>query len=352
MAAHEPAPTDRAEGAAPAGSGMLSGGPQQSLGRALLWMALALASFSSIAIAGRTVTSLMAAEAGREAATYGDTFQLMFYRSIVALVVMAIVISVSRQGWRQVRSQRLGLHAARNAVHFMGQFSWFHALTLIPLAQLFAIEFTAPIWVALLAPLLLSERMSWLRAAAICVGFTGVLIIVQPGVAPFSLGHALALSAAINFALSMIATRKLMATDTVVAFLFHMAWMQLPIAAVLAAPFLVLPNGETAVWLLILGAAALIAHFALAKAFAAAEAIVVAPMDFLRLPLIALIGALAYGEEVTIAVAVGGAVVLSANVLNLLAERQPHRHRSAGPQPKPPSGPETSIDKRRSTPAE
>ncbi len=325
--------------------------PGQSITRALFWMALALASFSSIAIAGRTVTSLMAAEAGRATATYGDTFQLMFYRSVVALIVMAVVISLSQRGWRQVTTGRLKLHAARNAVHFVGQFSWFHALTLIPLAQLFAIEFTAPIWVALLAPLLLAERMTWLRLVAICVGFAGVLIIVQPGVAPFNLGHVLALSAAVNFALSMIATRRLMATDTVAAFLFHMAWMQLPIAAVLAAPFLALPNSETAIWLLILGIAALVAHFALAKAFAAAEAIVVAPMDFLRLPLIAVVGSLAYGETLTMSVAIGGAVVLAANALNLFAERQVRLRARLSPAPLS-GAPERSRGSRRSTPAE
>lgn len=314
----------------------------QNILRAAAWMALALASFTLLAVAGRKVTALFAAADGRTTPDFGDTFQLMFFRSVIALVIMVLVIAMSREGWAQVRSRKLGLHGVRNVIHFLGQFSWFHALSLIPLAQLFAIEFTNPIWVALFAPLLLGERMSRLRALAVVLGFAGILIIVQPGGAPLNLGHALALTAAISFAGSMIATRQLMATDTGAGFLFHMAWMQLPIALVLAAPYLRLPGLELSIWLLVLGLGALLAHFALAKAFAAAEAIVVAPMDFLRLPLIALIGVFVYDEALGWSVLLGGAIVIAANAINLLAERQSALARRAAQAATPGGRPQSS----------
>lgn len=271
---------------------------------------MALASFTMVAIAGRA--------AGKEI----DTAHLMFFRSAIALVVITLLILFSAEGIRQVATRRIALHATRNIIHFVAQYSWLSALILIPLAQLFAIEFTAPLWVAVLAPVLLGERLTVTRIVAAAIGFAGIVIIVQPGSVPLSAGTVFALVAALGFATSMMATKRLVPTETIFCILFHMSWMQLvisglPIASDFKVPALSLFPAIAGV-----ACAGMMAHFSLARAFTHADAIIVAPMDFLRLPLIMVVGFLLYGEPVEPEVLIGALVVVVANIINLLGERK------------------------------
>ena len=235
-------------------------------------MAVALLSFTTLAIAGRF--------AGKGT----DPMHMMFYRSIIALVIVTICAAVSSGGLAQLASNRLALHGVRNVIHFIAQFSWLSALLLGSLAQLVSIEFTAPLWVAILAPFILGERLSAIRAMAAVLGFAGVLIIMQPSGVEFGAGAVFALIAAIGFAGSMITTKLLVRTETILCFLFHMAWMQLLISAGFVAHDLQLPARETLFAITAIAIFGLSAHFALARAFTHADAIIVAPLDFLRVP--------------------------------------------------------------------
>ena len=277
---------------------------------ALLWMLGALTSFSLIAIAGR--------EAGRGI----DTVQIMFWRSLIGLPIVALVAIASGAASTTFSTQRLGLHSVRAAVHFVAQFSWLHALGLITLAELFALEFTAPLWVAVLAPLLLGERLTVFRGLAACLGFVGVLVIAQPGTATFGLGTALAMVSALGFALSMIATKLLTRTESTMAILFHMTWIQLALASALIGFQPRVPDAATCGWIAAVAVLGLTAHFSLARAFTYADAINVAPMDFLRLPLITLVGAVVYGEAIAPMLMMGALIVVVANALNLWGERR------------------------------
>ena len=245
---------------------------------ALFWMGVALGSFIMVAIAGRA--------AGKGV----DTMHLMFYRSAMALALVTAIMLMSPGGLRQIATSRFDLHTIRNIIHFVAQFSWLSALMLIPLAQLFAIEFTAPLWVAILAPLLLSERLTPLRIIAAIIGFAGVLIVVRPDTVPLSLGAIFAMIAAIGFAGAMISTKQLVRSDTILCVLFHMSWMQLLISGISLIGNLTMPSAETFQWIAGVAFAGMLAHFSLARAFTHADAIIVAPMDFLRLPLIMVVG--------------------------------------------------------------
>ncbi|MEZ5842564.1 MAG: DMT family transporter [Hyphomicrobiaceae bacterium] len=276
---------------------------------ALLWMAGALASFSMIAIAGR--------EAGRGA----ETMQIMFYRSLIGLPIIVAVALAAGVGTTTFTRRRLPLHLLRAVNHFVAQFSWLHALGLITLAELFAIEFTAPLWVALTAPLFLAEKLTLVRLAAGLLGFVGVLAIAQPGTASFGLGTALGLVASLGFAANMITTKMLTRTETTVCVLFHMTWMQLVISSVLIGFKPAVPDLTTSLWIGAIAILGLTAHYSLTQAFAHADAINVAPMDFLRLPLIIAVGAFIYGEALTFWVLVGAVIVVAANVINMFGER-------------------------------
>jgi drug/metabolite transporter (DMT)-like permease len=270
----------------------------------------ALVSFSTMAVAGRAVFEEL------------DVYQLMFYRSAIGLSMVVIYAASSRGGFGPLRTRRIGLHIVRNSSHLVGQFGWFFALGLIPLAQLFALEFTTPLWVAVLAPLLLGERLTRMRAAAVALGFVGVLVVLRPGLEDISLGSVVMLIGAVGFAGSLMGTKRLARTERPVTILFYMALIQTPVGLMLAIHDLAWPSLVTGLWLILIAILGFTAHFCIVRAFSLADAIVVAPMDFLRLPLIAVVGVLLYGEPLELWVFVGGGLILLGNYGNLMVERR------------------------------
>ncbi len=277
---------------------------------AALWMCGTIASFTLMAVAGREVQTEM------------NSFELMAWRSGIGLCVVLALVLRSDRGLAQLRSAVPGLHLRRNLFHFAGQNLWFWALTAIPLAQLVALEFTSPVWVVLLAPFLLGERFTARKALAAALGFAGVLVVAQPGAAPVGWGHAAGLLSAVGFAMNMIYTRRLMAHDSVLCVLFWMTVSQGLMGLVLGAPGgIPLPSAQVLPWLVIVGITGLSGHFALTSALSHAPATLVGPMDFLRLPVIAAVGALLYDEPVVAAVFLGAALIFAGNLLNLLGPR-------------------------------
>jgi drug/metabolite transporter (DMT)-like permease len=271
--------------------------------RAAAWMSGALASFMAMAISGRELSSEL------------STFQILFFRSLVGFAV--IVALLQRAGWARIRTRALGTHLLRNFAHFGGQYGWFTGLALIPLTEVFAIEFTMPIWTAILAAVILGERMNRLRSLAVVMGFVGVLVVLRPGVASVSPGALAVLAAAFAYALSHILTKRLSGTDTPLAILFYMTAIQLPLGLIPALPDWVWPSVGAWPWVALVATTALSAHYCLTRALQLADASVVVPLDFLRLPLIAVVGLLFYGEPLNAWVLVGAAIVFAATWLNL-----------------------------------
>jgi drug/metabolite transporter (DMT)-like permease len=273
------------------------------------WMMGAVVSFVAMAVAGRALLATM------------NTFELMLYRSIVGFAIVCIVVARSPAGFSQVQTSDFRLHLVRNAFHFTGQNLWFFAVSVIPLAQVVALEFTNPIWVALLAPLLLGEAMTRPRIAAAFLGFAGVLVVAQPGRAPIEPGHLAALASAVGFALNTMLTRQLMRFDRVLCVLFWMTLLQGTASLVLALPGgIPPPTADNLVWIFLVGVTGLSAHYALTSALGHAPASIVAPMEFIRLPLIAVVGTLLYGEELRVSVFAGAALIITGNLINLRSE--------------------------------
>lgn len=132
-------------------------------------------------MSGALVSFMAMAIAGRELSTELTTFQILFFRSAVGLAAIVPLLQVT--GWAQVKTGVFGTHVIRNVTHFGGQYGWFYGIALIPLTEVFAIEFTVPIWTAILATIILRERMSRPRVLAILIGFAGILVILRPGIA-------------------------------------------------------------------------------------------------------------------------------------------------------------------------
>ena len=266
----------------------------------------AITSFTLMAIAGRTVSVEL------------DTFEIMLFRSITGIIIV-VSVAVYLGTFRQIGRSQLGLHATRNICHFAGQNLWFYAITVIPLAQVFALEFTTPIWVILLSPLLLKERLTGIGLLSAAIGFVGILIVTRPDPANINSGLVAAASCAVFFALTAIFTRKLTRTQSITTILFYLTTMQAVFGLICAGydGDIALPSLQTLPWVVLIGCAGLLAHFCLTKALSIAPASVVMPIDFVRLPVIAIVGMLLYAEPLEALVFVGAAFIFAANYLNI-----------------------------------
>lgn len=274
--------------------------------QAAFWMIGAITSFTLMAVAGRTVSFEL------------DTFEIMLYRSLTGILIVVCVAWYAGT-LRQIRRNRLALHGLRNICHFTGQNLWFYAIATIPLAQVFALEFTTPIWVILLSPLLLKERLTAIGLVSAAIGFVGVLIVARPDPANLSPGLIAAATCAVFFALTAIFTRKLTRTEGVTTIMFFLTVMQ-AVFGLVCAGFdgdIALPSPQSIPWVVLIGCAGLLAHFCLTNALRIAPASIVMPIDFVRLPTIAVVGMLLYDEPLEVLVFVGAALIFAANYINI-----------------------------------
>jgi len=271
-------------------------------------------------MSGTLVSFMAMAIGGRELSAQLSTFQILFFRSVIGFLIVAFFLGCSN--WRQILTKHLQIHVLRNVSHFGGQFGWFYGIAFIPLAEVFALEFTVPVWTAVLATVLLREQITQARVAAISFGVLGVFLILRPGLAVISPAALAVLGSAFCYALSHTLTRRLALVDTPLTILFYMTVIQLPLGFVTSIFDWTTPSLAMLPWIIVVGVAALSGHYCMARALAIADAIVVVPMDFLRLPLIAAVGFLFYHESLDWFVLAGGVVMFTGNFLNIQAEKK------------------------------
>jgi drug/metabolite transporter (DMT)-like permease len=279
--------------------------------RAALWMSGAIFSFSAMAVAGRELASEL------------DTFEIMTYRSLIGFLIVITCAGLFKTH-REITTDRFGLHFTRNIAHFIGQNLWFYAVTLIPFAQLFAFEFSVPIWVMLAAPFLLGERLGALRIVAIITGFIGILIVTRPWMAGLAPGIIPAALCAIAFAATAVFTKQLTQTASITCIMFWLTALQLVFGLVCAGydGDIALPTGTGIPWIILVGCCGLLAHFCLTTALKLAPATIVTPIDFCRLPIIAIIGYVFYNEAIDAYIIGGALVIFAANYLNIWSENK------------------------------
>ncbi len=267
---------------------------------------------------GTLVSFVGMAIGGRELSLELDTFQILFFRSLIGLIILCLVLL--KKGWHLAKTRHFSLHLLRNISHFGGQFGWFYGIAHLPLSEVFAIEFTLPVWTAILATLILKEHMTLPRFFAVVFGIVGMFVILRPGMGVLNPISLIVLASAVCFGLSHTLTRRIVWFDHPITILFYMTLIQLPFG------FFFSINDWNSVsfsmwpWLIIVGITALTAHYCMARAFAIADATIVVPLDFLRLPLIAVIGYLFYNEMLDMFVLIGAFIMLFGNFINIRAE--------------------------------
>ena len=272
-------------------------------------------------MAGAIACYIAAALSVRALAKSLSVFEIMSVRSAGGLALLLALMAVRPNMRGGLTSRRIGLHLVRNSVHFVGQIIWALAITLLPFATVFALEFTAPMWVALLAAMLLGERLTLARGASIALCLAGVAVILHPGWSSFQPAALLALAAAFTRAFTDVVTKKLTRTETTFAILFWMNLMQLPMNLAGSDPlFIARLDASMALPLIGIAVAGLSSHLCVAEAFRYGDAIVVVPLDFLRVPLIALIGWSFYEERLDALVLAGAALIMGGVIWNLRTE--------------------------------
>ncbi len=285
----------------------------------LFWMLGSLTAFSGVALSIRGLQGAL------------TVFEMLAIRNIGGLVILGAMMLLAPGPDQTMRMARPQIHGLRNIAHFAGQALWVYGVTVLPLATVFAIEFTTPCWVALFAVLFLKERLTVFRALAIALGFVGVLIILRPGMESFRPAALAVVLAAVFFGIQITTTKFLTGSNSTWTIMFWMNLMQLPMN--------MLANGLTGhspliidrlswdIWLPALGIAVtgFLAHYCLTNAFRHGDATLVVPIDFLRVPLIALIGWLFYNETPELAVLIGALVVIGGVIINLAAEARAKR---------------------------
>lgn len=271
--------------------------------KVVLWMIGALFSFCFMAVGARELSDNI------------GVFQVLSIRSVIGIAVIAFIIVKSKKT-SLFHTQRIKTQVGRNLVHFLGQVTWFVGIGLLPLAEVFAIEFTAPLWTLLIAAVFLKEKLTPRKCMAVFLGLVGVYIILQPDSNTFNSASIIVLVAAISFGFTFVATKSLSTSDEPLTILFYMCLLQLPMGLVLTGFNWVMPNAMQWGWIVIISLTALSAHFCINNALKLAEVGVVVTLDFLRLPLIALVGVMFYSEAFNMTLMIGALVMLVGNLLN------------------------------------
>ena len=284
-------------------------GAPARLGVLVLWMSGTLVAFIIAAVSVRTLSDTL------------NAFEMMSIRSAGGLAILLAMAAFQPELRRSVRINRMGLQGLRNVVHFGSQICWTLAVTMLPFATVFALEFTIPAFVAVLAVLFLGERMTSHRAIALAICFIGVLVILRPGLEGFQPAMLIMIAGAFLFATAAVATKKLISTEATFSIMLWMNLMQLPMNLLGSDPlFFLRLDLSMALPVIGLAVAGLAIHYCLTNAFRCGDAMVVIPMDFLRVPLIALVGWAFYGERLDAVVFAGAALIVGGVLWNVRGE--------------------------------
>src|SRR5438552_5924559 len=274
--------------------------------RGVLWMLGAVLSLAVMAVAVRELLRHVAIP------------EILALRTLVTLLLVSTIMP--RHGFAPLRTRRFPVHAARAVIHLAGQFCWMYAIGALTVATVFAIEFTMPVWTAILAALFLGERLNHGRVVQLALGLTGVAIILRPGLGAFHPASLVMVLGSMFYAGNMIFTKRLSSTDSALAVTFWMSAVQMPITMAAALPGWVPPAIADLPWILAIGAGSFAAHYSMTRAMKLADATVVVPIDFIRLPLIAAAGALFVPAPFDPMVIVGAAVIFVGTYYSLRRE--------------------------------
>jgi drug/metabolite transporter (DMT)-like permease len=268
--------------------------------RGALWMVLAAFSFAAM-------TTLI-----RKLSNGIHPFELAFFRSLFGLLFM--LPWFLKAGFGALKTERLGLHGFRALVGLVAMLLWFLSLSLMPIAEATALNFTAPLFATVGAAVFLGEKIRARRWGATVVGFVGALIIVRPE--GFDLGFAttLVLVASACMSMAVLSVKSLSGTESTNTIVLYMGLLMTPMSLIPALLYWTPPQPTDYLWFVVIGLFATIGQISMANAFASADISAILPFDFSRLLFAAAFGFLLFGEEPDTWTWVGAVIIFSATL--------------------------------------
>ena len=271
-------------------------------------------------------STLMAAgmnSAARHVTETVHPFELVFFRNLFAFAF--VLPMLWRYGLGPLKTARPWAHTGRAALNTVNMLIWFTAISLAPLAEVVALGFTAPIFTTLLGILIYREKVGLRRWSAIMIGFSGTLIVLQPGFDTISPGHGLTLLAALMWAGVLLIIKSLGRTESSLTIVAYMSILMTPMSLIPALFVWVWPTWSELAWLAMIGFAGGIGQFLLAQSLREAEMSVVMPFDFAKLIWISAIAYVAFAEIPTLSTWIGGAVIFGCGLYIARRESQLRR---------------------------
>ncbi len=243
---------------------------------------------------------------------------MIFLRNVINLVLMTP--SMVRQGKAIFRTERLGTHAIRNAFLYSGNVAWFFGVTKISLADVAALQFTSPLFTAIIAAALLGERIGGHRMVAILVGFAGALIIIRPGIIPLNIGTLSILLAAFLYSCAHVVTKLLSNTESGSTVVFYMSVTILIYSAIPAAFVWQTPAWADMPAMIGLGITGYATHYCITRSLAVGDASFVIVFDFMRLPFSVALGWILFTEVLDAWTAAGALIIFATGYYSTVRE--------------------------------
>lgn len=254
-------------------------------------------------------------------------FEIAFFRNVFALLI--VLPWFVRQGLAPLRTRRLGMHLLRTLFNVIAMLCFFYALAITPLAEVTALNFTAPIFTTVLAALILGEVVRARRWSAVAIGFLGTLVILRPGFADIGLGQILALTASLVWACALLVIKSLSRTESSVTIITYMSLLLLPLSLVPALFVWQGPTLDQLLWLVLIGLLGGGAQYLMTESLRQADTGVVMPIDFTKLIWVSVIAYLAFDEIPDLFTWIGGAIIFGSTFY--IAYREQQMERRAAP---------------------
>ena len=241
-----------------------------------------------------------------------DSFIIVFFRNFFGIIIIAPILT--SHGIKLLKTKKLNLYLLRAFFGLLAMFTWFHGITVVPLAEAVALNFTMPLFITLIATLFLAEKVGWRRWTATTVGFLGAMIVLQPGITTIRIGHIELLAASFFMALSVITIKKLSDTEPPARIVAYMLIVFAPISLVPALFVWSWPSTNALLWLALVAISGTLAHLSFTRSLSMAEITAIMPLDFTRLPLTAIVAYLAFSETPSLSTWIGGIIIFLSTV--------------------------------------
>lgn len=285
--------------------------PRQTL-RAMSCMLVATVAFALMHALVRHITQEL------------HVIEVAFFRNFFGL--LALFPLFLRYGFAPLRTKRIGLLTLRGVLNIGAMFAFFYGLSVTPLATVSALSFSAPIFVTILAMIVLGEVVRARRWAAIVIGFAGALVIIRPGILEVDYGMLAILLSSGLWAMALIVIKVLGRTESSLTITVYMGVVMVPISLVPAVFFWQWPTLEQFAWLAGVGILGAIAQLMMTEALRLGDTSEVMPLDFLKLIWAAVIGYLVFSEVPDLFTWIGGLMIFGGATYIAIRESEQRRH--------------------------